>query len=62
MKLRARVTRTDNGWGKKTFKAVYPKGVNPTMMESILQRNLGPRPYGKLSMMCDGETICVWFN
>jgi hypothetical protein len=46
----------------KSFKAVFPRDVTPVMRESILHRNLGPRPYGEASMMQDGEHVRIWFK
>jgi hypothetical protein len=63
MKLRAKVTRSESFLSKaKVFKAVFPKGVTPHMRESILERNLGARPYSEISMMENGESVRIWIK
>ena len=62
MKLRALIERGKAFDGKRMIKLTFPKGVNPVVQESILQRNLGPRPYAEGFWVNDkGEQInTVW--
>ena len=62
MKLRAKITRTDN-LRTRSFKAVFPAGTPAFIREAILQRNLGPRPYGEASFTeKNGEQVRIWFK
>ena len=62
MKLRALIERGKSYNGKRMIKLTFPKDVNPVVSESILRRNLGPRPYAEgFSVNDKGEQInTVW--
>jgi hypothetical protein len=59
MKLRARITRTETSVHKFVH-FFFPVGVRPVIRESILQRNLGPRPYSEGYSVDNGITHVMY--
>jgi len=61
MKLRARITRRTETPTHKSIHFAFPKGVRPFIRESILIRNIGPRPYSEATMWsATGETLVMY--
>jgi hypothetical protein len=53
-----------DAWGRRSLRCTFPKGSKwPCMLESVLERNIGPRPYAEASMVNDnGERVVVYYG
>ena len=59
MKLRAKIERKTT-YGSRSVTLTFPVGVKPYAPESIIARNIGPRPWSEISLYRNGEAIRIF--
>lgn len=59
MKLRALIERNNN-FRSKSVKLTFAVGVKAFVSESIITRNIGPRPWSEISFYENGKAIRIF--